>query len=488
MLNRILGSLMIVMAGTGSLLAQAPATPEKPKPLLTVTGTLRTRVEGWEWFEGEADNTYAFSGSLLRLAIGQQKKHVDWQVEFAAPILLGLPNQSVAAGAQGQMGLGAGYFIANDASRNAAMAFVKQGYVRFKNLGGNSGQSLRLGRMEFIDATEVTPKNTTLAALKRDRLAHRLIGNFGWSHVGRSLDGLQYGYNSGKNSLVLLGARPTRGVFQVDGWGELNIAVGYGAYTRQLGTPKSVGELRLLGAYYDDWRPNVVKTDNRPLTLRRADANQIRIATLGGHYIHALESQSGIFDVVLWGVFQAGQWGIQDHRAGAVVAEAGFQPKIWKQAKPWIRGGYQYASGDGNPNDGSHHTFFQMLPTPRIYARFPFYNMMNSEDAFGELILRPHSRMTVRADVHSLRLANANDLWYQGGGAYQPWTFGFAGRPSGGNRGLATLADVSADYQINAKITISGYLGNAWGRGVVESIYPKGQNALLGYVELGYKF
>ena len=83
-------------------------------------------------------------------------------------------------------------------------------------------------------------------------------------------------------------------------------------------------------------------------------------------------------------------------------------------------------SGDGNPNDITHGTFFQVLPTPRPFARFPFFNMMNNEDAFGMLILRPHNGLTVSSEFHSLRLANAKDAWYIGGGVYQPWIFGYS--------------------------------------------------------------
>jgi hypothetical protein len=90
---------------------------------------------------------------------------------------------------------------------------------------------------------------------------------------------------------------------------------------------------------------------------------------------------------------------------------------------PWIRGGLNYGSGDRNASDATHGTFFQLLPTPRLYARFPFFNLMNTSDAFGELMLRPSARVTVRTDVHSVRLAEGNDLWYQGGGAFQPATF-----------------------------------------------------------------
>jgi hypothetical protein len=70
--------------------------------------------------------------------------------------------------------------------------------------------------------------------LKLGRIAHRLIGNFGFSDVGRSFDGVQYSLNPPKWNVTLLAARPTRGVFQVDGWGELKANVFYGAVTGQL--------------------------------------------------------------------------------------------------------------------------------------------------------------------------------------------------------------------------------------------------------------
>ena len=77
---------------------------------------------------------------------------------------VGIPNDAIAAGPQGQLGLGASYFAANNLNSNSAMVFVKQGFLRFKDIGGVKGQSLKLGRMELIDGTEVVPKNITLAA------------------------------------------------------------------------------------------------------------------------------------------------------------------------------------------------------------------------------------------------------------------------------------------------------------------------------------
>jgi hypothetical protein len=129
-----------------------------------------------------------------------------------------------------------------------------------------------------------------------------------------------------------------------------------------------------------------------------------------------------------------------------------------------------------------------MLTTPRPYARFPFFDMMNNEDAFAELILRPRKTLTIRSDVHALRLTEGRDLWYLGGGAFQPWTFGFQGRSTGGARGLATLYDISADYTVNAHVALSAYYGHAAGHSGIRAIYPKDTNGNFGYLELTYKF
>jgi hypothetical protein len=108
------------------------------------------------------------------------------------------------------------------------------------------------------------------------------------------------------------------------------------------------------------------------------------------------------------------------------------QPKVVKAVHPWLRAGYSYGSGDGNASDNKHGTFFQLLPTPRPYARFPFFNLMNNEDGFAELILRPAAIVTVRSDIHTLRLTSANDLWYLGGGPFSPGPLALPAVPATG--------------------------------------------------------
>ncbi len=467
--------------------AQTPASDPITIGGVTVSGSLRTRVESWDWFGGGANGEYTYPGSILRLSFSESRKTLDWQVEFALPFLLALPSDAIAPGAQGQLGFGASYFAANGRETNAAMLFAKQAFLRFKDVGGIAGQSIKLGRTELIDGTEVTPKDATLAALKRDRIAHRLIGNFAFSDVGRSFDGAEYVLDRSKLNFTLFGGRPTRGVFQVDGWGELNANVFYGALTGQIPGKSGSAEWRVFGLGYSDYRDGVLKTDNRPLAARGADTQHINIGTYGGHWLQTISSPLGTADLLFWGALQNGSWGRLAQRSGAFAAEAGWQPKILPAVRPWLRGGYDYGSGDGNPNDNRHGTFFQVLPTPRVYARFPFFNMMNNRDAFGELILRPAKALTIRTDVHSLALANSKDLWYSGGGMFQPWTFGYVGRPSNGHTGLATLYDASADYTVNPHIAVGAYYGYAAGKLVIQSIYPGGRNGNFGYLEFTFR-
>jgi len=481
-------SILLLLSSIDSIYSQPTQTEPLKIGNITVSGSFRIRIESWDWFHGNANYEYAYPGSLFRVSFSETKKTSDWRLELAAPVLIDLPNDAIAPGVQGQLGLGASYFAANNKNTYAGLVFAKQGYIRFKGLGGNEGQTLKIGRMEFIDGAEVTPPNATLATVKRERIAHRLLGNSGFSEAGRSFDGVQYGLNNPKINLTLFSGRPDRGVYQVDGWGELKINVFYGALTGQLPGRRTAAEWRVFGLGYDDYRNNVLKTDNRTSAVRAADHEHINIGTFGGHFLEAFNTSAGPLDAMFWGVGQIGSWGNLKQRSYAFAVEGGWQPRVLQRLKPWLRAGYDYGSGDKNPSDHVHGTFFQVLPTPRTYARFPFFNFMNTRDALTELSLRPSKKVTVRSDFHSLRLAGRNDLWYSGGGAFQPWTFGYTGRPSSGNSGLANLYDVSADFNFNSHFTLGTYYGRANGKLIVASIYPNGKNANFGFLELLFNF
>lgn len=452
---------------------------------LEVSVNWRTRAEGWYWFEAPTGNsTYGFWDSLLRIGIGQTGERFAWFIEGEQPSVLGLPNNAVISAPQGQLGLGANYYAANNNHTDVANGFVKQAFVGFKGLGP---VGLKIGRFEYFDGLEVKPTDPMLAGIVQNRISSRLISNFAFTTVQRSFDGVQLSLNSGRNNLTFLASRPTQGVFQVKGMNELDVDNYYGAYTHLVGDGNSVGDFRLFAVGYIDHRTTVLKTDNRPASVRAGDLGKIEVATWGANYVHVTHVQSaGDFDFLAWGALQTGSWGALTQHAGAAVVEGGWQAPV--RAKPWISIGYSWGSGDGNPSDTRHGTFFQDLPTPRQYARFPFYNMMNNQDVYATFNIKPVSKLSLRSEAHALRLSNASDLWYSGGGAFQPNTFGFTGRPSSTNRGLANVWDLSTDYQFTRSFAATLYYGHAWGKGVIASIYPKNPNGQLIFLETNFHF
>ena len=193
----------------------------------------------------------------------------------------------------------------------------------------------------------------------------------------------------------------------------------------------------------------------------------------------------GQFDFLFWGALQNGSWGALGHDANAAAVEASYRLSH-VPTSPWLRGGWFRSSGDNNATDGTNNTFFQMLPTPRVYARLPFFNLMNNTDEFVQVIDNPAKQLAVRADLHWLQLTSGHDLWYLGGGAYDNKVFGFTGRPANNATSLASLADVSADWQATKNVALNFYYAYAQGKTVVAAIYPSNRNMQYGYVEAVY--
>ena len=113
---------------------------------------------------------------------------------------------------------------------------------------------------------------------------------------------------------------------------------------------------------------------------------------------------------------------------------------------------------------------------------------MNNEDFFASSVFRlPHS-LVFRSELHALRLADSADLWYAGGGAFAPRTFGYTGRATGGHRSLANVWDLSMDVPLRSGFSLTTYYAHAWGKSAVAAIYPAGTDAQFGYVETNFRF
>jgi len=128
-----------------------------------------------------------------------------------------------------------------------------------------------------------------------------------------------------------------------------------------------------------------------------------------------------------------------------------------------------------------------MIPTARLYALSPFYNMMNNQDMFLQGIVRPLPGLSAAASGHWLRATESADQWYAGGGATSSTFFGYSGIASQGRHELSYLTDLELTYTFNKHLSVYTYYGHAFGQGIVSANFV-GDSADYGYLETTVSF
>lgn len=456
-----------------ALQAQASA------PVVSIA-SLRVRHETWSWFDGSAAGQYSFVGLHARLGAMQNRAMLGWRVELASPALLGLPVDAVQSAPSGQLGLGGTYAAVNGMRRDAVGLWLKQATLRLGR-EGRVGTALRLGRFEFSDGAEWSPADPTLARVRQQRIAQRLIGPFGFTHGQRSFDGAQLQVNRDRHSFTFAAFQPTGGVFTVDGGRSLDVRVAYAAFNAEVALARRPSDIRLFAIHFDD-RRGTVPVDARPLSVRTSSSRRVETTTLGAHIVQRYGTPERPVDVLGWGAWQGGTWSNLRHAASAFAAEVGWRD-LTRAAQPGIRIALFHSTGDDNPSDGTHGTFHQMLPTPRVYALFPFHNLQNTQEASLGADIRLRPSVTLRASAHRLRLTAASDLWTLGGGAFDDAAFGFAGRPSGGVRELGSAVTLSLAWQAARQVQLELFAARASGGDVMAATYGNRHPAHLVYLE-----
>ena len=490
-LTTAISSLIMILVYVHNAAATVDVFTISGRPV-TLSLIEQNREEVWNWFNpgalkrGPDENRYNFLGSWIRLGATYEFGGIKGFAELMSPFFINLPNGAICPLPQGPLGLGANYYQPHE-NVNDASVFLKQGYVEFGR-GFQYGLDVRGGRFEFLDGAEYQPDtlDPELRWLLLNRISQRLVANFGFSDVMRSFDGALVSYGNEKWQATLMYGVPTKGVFDLKGMDEIrNLDLLYASLNAgpTLFSSGLWGEsfTRLFYVYYNDTR-RVALIDNRNLTGANADTSPVSIDTVGADYVRAQHVGKGVIDFLVWTAGQFGAWGNQSQRSYAFVAEGGyrFDSIAWQ---PWFRFGYTVGSGDDNPKDGAHETFFQILPTPRLYAFFPFFNIMNMNEAMGQLVLNPLPAVEVETSLHGLWLDSSKDLWYTGGGAYNNSIFGYTGRPSVGHGYLGTLADCQLSWKINRHFALELYYGHAFGGSVVGANYSSGREGDYGFIQ-----
>jgi hypothetical protein len=437
----------------------------------------RVRGELVDWFEtppsaANRNDDYRFLGSRFQLGVRVKRDPVEIFVQLQDSLLYKVPDHAPGPG---------GSYFANTPETFQQEPMLRNAWLRWQDAFTVPGLQTTLGRQLYRDGLETPLGDPTLAWLQKNRCAERLVGPFDYTHIGRSFDGGQLGYETQLFNATAFGFVPTWGGYEINGNPEISqVAVaGFSATLKESEEPPGTST-RLFYLYYNDHR-DIVVLDNRPLAERQADHRPLNLHTVGGQLLHVEPLGPGKADFLAWAAGQLGDWQSLEQRAWAYALEAGYQlPDAW--ASPWLRVGVDQSSGSADPSGRVHGTFFQMLPTARLYAQFPFFNLMNNMDTFVQLLLQPHQWVSIRTDLHWLRVTQPNDFLYAGGGATSSTNFGYTGTPTGGAQDVGYLLDAALTFTPTRNLTLYFYYGHVFGRGVIANAYV-GKEANYGYAE-----
>ncbi len=471
-------AIVLASAGAPPVHAQAPAASSAPGGFeLSVRDT--TRLESWRFFEpepggGQPDSTYL--ANRLQVELKRAWSRIDVQLTAQHVGFLGLPT---SASGPGPLGLGALYYDQGGRRTHPQQLWLRYANARFRQV--LPGLDVTVGRMAYASGAEAPSGNARIEALKRQRLDSRILGEFEWSIYQRGFDGVRGDLTRGVVKATAIAFRPTQGGFaRVAGPTIDDVSVVGGTVSVQPNSRLPRTQLQAFVLRYDDDRRVTQRPDNMG---RSAAAVDVGITSYGGSLVGSYPVGPGSADALAWGVLQRGDWYGQDHEGAAVALEGGYQ---WTSARwaPWVRAGLLHTSGDESATDGTHGTYFPVLPTVRRYSQTTTFSTMNVDDAFVQVMARPTPRVGLRLDVHALRLASSADLWYIGSGATleEGGAFGYSGRRSNGSRDLGTSIEASADVTITRQWSVNAFVGHVSGGRVVTGTF-RGDRLWFAYVE-----
>ncbi|MBI4238345.1 MAG: alginate export family protein [Deltaproteobacteria bacterium] len=272
---------------------------------------------------------------------------------------------------------------------------LHQAFLDLPAIGG-SPLSLRLGRQEFAYGDG------------------RLVGDFGWSNIGRSFDAV-------KATLKFDHA-------WVDGFASWIQRVGGNQYFGGL-----YGHVDLTDTLAEEPYA-LVLVDNDG----GAGGGRLAVYTLGNRFVGTL----GPWDFGIEAALQSGKSGgntifaYAGHGRGGYTFDTGWKPRLGVE--------YSLASGDSSPGVGRVTTFNNLFPTNHDkYGYMDVVGWRNIHDASASFQCVPFKNFTTSLQYHAFLLAQPADGLYQASGAQ------VRAGAAGASRFVGHEVDLLAKYKLN---------------------------------------
>lgn len=305
----------------------------------------------------------------------------------------------------------------------------------------------------------------------------RLISPLDWANTRRTFDGAKIFYTSKEWSFDGFWTRPvpfSQHVNQDTNFDSCDWSQEFmGLYSSYKGKKDQVSDFYFLRfAEYQGPGTAVAPTDYDPMLFA---------ARWSGKDADYYGDGSFFWDTE--GGYQFGDWGAQNQSAGFATVGLG---RDWskRKYKPKMMLYYDYASGDQDPNDGTHGTFFQYFGL--VHKYFGFADLVarqNIHDLNGQCFLTLNKKTTLLFWHHIFWLDSPRDGLYNAAGVrtlYDPT----------GNSGsyVGQETDFTCQYNINPYSDLLIGYSHFWAGDFVENLAPNGNDIDFTYVQYSIRF
>ena len=205
--------------------------------------------------------------------------------------------------------------------------------------------------------------------------------------------------------------------------------------------------------------------------------------TIGTRWLGNIPADGGdrVYLTDIEGGYQFGNDNNKSVQAGFFTAGLGH---TWKTVKwePTVWGFYDWASGDGNPADGTKGTFFQHYGLVHAYiGLIDNVARQNTSDINYRVSVKPTKKLQLQAAQHFIQLANANDSLYTITGQK-------FGAPGGHGSDVGQELDLLATYTYNQNVSFEMGQFWFWYGDYIHNVQPTRQDAQQFYVQTTFRY
>ncbi|HEX6069349.1 MAG TPA: alginate export family protein [Longimicrobiaceae bacterium] len=314
---------------------------------------------------------------------------------------------------------------------------------------GPSGVTARVGRQELLLGSQ------------------RLVSPLDWANTRRTFEGGRLMARAGGLVLDGFGTRPV--VVDTDAFNERDPeTLFWGVALRPaVAAPRLGWDLYLLGLDQGD-----------STRLWGAQGAHERL-TAGGRLTGTLGTPAARFDVEAGG--QTGSFADRDVRAWFFASDLS-RSFATVALRPTASIGFDYASGDGDPDDDVIGTFHQLYPLGHAYAGYmDVLGRQNLIEARGVVTAAPTARTQLRAAAHRFLRARTTDTAYNVGGAVLPGS-------TGPERAIGTELDLTAGFRVDRYTRIEVGYGHFRPGGYFEAGASGAVPSSWGYASTSFTF